>query len=361
DRRALKVRRVLMTADAVGGVWRYSLDLSAALAARGIHTTIAVLGPAPSATQRREAARAGVPVIDGGFRLEWMEGGLDDIAASGAWLQMLERGLCPDVVHLNGFSHAQLPWRVPTVVVAHSCVRTWWRAVHAAPPPSGYDDYATAVTRGLRAANAVVAPSRAMAEELSREYGLTRDQRVIANGSTVSALPAVEAKAPVILCAGRAWDPAKNIQALCTVAPALSWPVHVAGETRDPDGSLREFTGVRTLGVLSSRAMRACYDRASIYALPARYEPFGLSVLEAASRGCALVLGDIPSLREHWHDAALFVAPDDHPALREALQRLIDTPSERTALARRAWRRARRFTLARTADAYVRLYERLVA
>ncbi len=32
--------------------------------------------------------------------------------------------------------------------------------------------------------------------------------------------------------------------------------------------------------------------------LPARYEPFGLSVLEAALSGCALVLGDIPSLRE---------------------------------------------------------------
>ena len=34
--------------------------------------------------------------------------------------------------------------------------------------------------------------------------------------------------------------------------------------------------------------------------LPARYEPFGLSILEAALSGCALVLGDLPSLRELW-------------------------------------------------------------
>ena len=54
--------------------------------------------------------------------------------------------------------------------------------------------------------------------------------------------------------------------------------------------------------------------RAAIYALPARYEPFGLSILEAALSGCALVIGDIPSLREIWADAALFVPSDGHDA-----------------------------------------------
>ncbi len=39
------------------------------------------------------------------------------------------------------------------------------------------------------------------------------------------------------------------------------------------------------------------------------YEPFGLSVLEAALSGCALVLGDIPSLRENWDGAADFAEP----------------------------------------------------
>jgi glycogen synthase len=56
------------------------------------------------------------------------------------------------------------------------------------------------------------------------------------------------------------------------------------------------------------------YARASIYALPARYEPFGLSALEAALSGCALILGDIPSLREVWLEAAPYVSPDDESA-----------------------------------------------
>ena len=40
--------RLLMTADAVGGVWTYALDLAAGLAPFGVETTLAVLGPAPA-------------------------------------------------------------------------------------------------------------------------------------------------------------------------------------------------------------------------------------------------------------------------------------------------------------------------
>src|SRR5205085_10355716 len=104
---------------------------------------------------------------------------------------------------------------------------------------------------------------------------------------------------------------AKNIQLLCGAASSLPWPVFVAGDTRDPLGRGRALEGVRALGPLTSAEIAEWYARASIYALPARYEPFGLSVLEAARSGCALVLGDIESLRENWDGAAIFVSPDD--------------------------------------------------
>ncbi len=72
--------------------------------------------------------------------------------------------------------------------------------------------------------------------------------------------------------------------------------------------------------------MAGWLGRASIFALPARYEPFGLLPLEAALSGCALVLGDIPSLREVWGDAAWFVPPDDRDALTAAIGSLIASP-----------------------------------
>src|SRR5690606_27280402 len=77
---------------------------------------------------------------------------------------------------------------------------------------------------------------------------------------------------------------------------------------------------------------------------PARYEPFGLSALEAGLAGCALVLGDIPSLREVWGDAALFVPPHDHRSLAATLQRLIGDAELRRHYGTRARARARQFT-----------------
>jgi glycosyltransferase involved in cell wall biosynthesis len=96
--------------------------------------------------------------------------------------------------------------------------------------------------------------------------------------------------------------------------------------------------------------------RASIFALPARYEPFGLLPLEAALSGCALVLGDIASLREVWDDAAVYVDPDDRDSLRVAIERLVADPAALADYASRAHTRARTYTTARMAKAYVEIY-----
>jgi glycosyltransferase involved in cell wall biosynthesis len=69
-----------------------------------------------------------------------------------------------------------------------------------------------------------------------------------------------------------------------------------------------------------------------------------------------LVLGDIPSLRENWNGAALFVDPENPAALRGAINALIANPKERTRLAATARDRAGRFTLDRMAHAYAALY-----
>ena len=99
-------------------------------------------------------------------------------------------------------------------------------------------------------------------------------------------------------------------------------------------------------------------DRASVFAHPARYEPFGLAPLEAARAGCALVLGDIPSLRENWDAAALFVPPGDTQALTQALADLCANGSRREELAARAHERAQHFTPRRMAAGYREAYRR---
>lgn len=361
-RETARVRSVLMTADAVGGVWRYAIDLARALRSDGIETVIAVMGPSPSSGQRCEAAEAGVTLVDRPYQLEWMPDPWTDVERAGTWLLTLAQSLRPDIVHLNGYAHATLPWTAPVVVVAHSCVRTWWKAVKCEEAPSQWERYTREVARGLLAATVVVAPTAAMLNAIHEEYRLTLHSRVIPNGTVPTlASPGLEVKEPFVLSVGRVWDDAKNIRGVAAVASRLKWPVFVAGECLEPGGATATLPGVHLLGTLCGADLSGWYRRAAIYALPARYEPFGLSVLEAANAACALVLGDIPSLRENWEDAAWFVPPDDERALTAAIGRLIDHPETRNDLARRAFARASALPVGRTADSYSRLYQSLAS
>ena len=139
----------------------------------------------------------------------------------------------------------------------------------------------------------------------------------------------------------------------------MPWPLLLAGESRHPDGWSIDLSGVRHLGTLPPEALARWYAVASIYLSPARYEPFGLSILEAALSGCALVLGDIPSLRELWHDAALFVPPDDPQAIAAAARRLATDPEQCAEFGRRARAAALPLTLDRCAESYLQLYRGL--
>jgi glycosyltransferase involved in cell wall biosynthesis len=171
-----------------------------------------------------------------------------------------------------------------------------------------------------------------------------------------------EAKQPFVFAAGRLWDQAKNLGTLDRVAKELEWPVYVAGESQHPAGGEHQrFKHCRTLGPLPAEDVAGWLRRASIYAFPAKYEPFGLSVLEAALAGCTLVLSDLPTLRELWDGAAVFVSPDEQPTLRLAIQSLIEDSGLRNALAMRARRRASELTPQRMARAYLEVYTGLLA
>jgi glycogen synthase len=271
-----------------------------------------------------------------------------DVERAGQWLLDLEARVKTILVHLNGFAHGTLPWRAPVVVAGHSCVASWAEAVGEPIDPARLDRYRAAAGAGLRAADWVVAPSGAMLDSLRRHYGPLPRASVIWNGRDRSRFPP-RAKEPFIVTAGRLWDRAKNVEAVNAVAPALRWPVVVAG-----DGG--EAAHTRHVGRLSEAELAMWLGRASIFVLPARYEPFGLLPLEAALAGCALVLGDIASLREVWGDAADYVAPDDAEGLRVAIDALIVAPDTRKARAAAARARALQLTPARMAAEHARVY-----
>src|SRR5215217_4716379 len=165
-------RRILMTVDPIGGVWTYALDLARALEPHGIAIALASMGAHLTREQRQEVLSCkNIRLFESAYRLEWMDDSWDQVDRAGEWLLQIAKCFRPDLVHLNGYSHAVLPWNAPVLVVAHSCVLSWWRAVKNERAPRRYDEYRARVTTGLAAADSVVTPSIAMRDAVAVHYG----------------------------------------------------------------------------------------------------------------------------------------------------------------------------------------------
>lgn len=335
-----------MTADAVGGVWRYAIDLAAGLSTHEVQTILAVVGPAPDAGQRAEAqAIAGLELVETGLPLDWTAADEAAVAEAGATLAAMSRAALPSVVHLNTPAFAAVAeFGAPVVGVAHSCVATWWAAVRSGSLPADVAWRADLAGRGYRACDRVLAPTRAFAEATAGAYGLNATPTVVPNGRRpVPAAPSAEAPALFAFLAGRLWDDGKNVAVVDAAAEGLSIPVYVAGPVQGANGELRQFERLRSLGTLGEAELAAWLAAGPIFVSPALYEPFGLAVLEAAQAGCALVLSDIPTFRELWDGAALFVDPRSPSDIRSAIEALAADPARRSQLGDAAQKQARRY------------------
>lgn len=335
-------RRILMTVDAVGGVWRYALDLAAGLKRSGIDVALAGQGPQPSAAQRREAEALGP--------LHWLDGPLDWMAAHEAELagvpdalERTARQCGVELMHLNLPSQAaRLETRRPVVAVSHSCVPTWFRAVRATDCPPGWSWQKRLNREGLARAGHVVAPSHSHAAMLEDCYGPIRGVSVVHNGTAATAAKAT--RQTFVLAAGRWWDEAKNGAVLDEAAGRSPWPVRLAGPLQGAGGAALSLRHAQGLGILEHGALRQLMAEAGIVVSPSLYEPFGLAALEAARGAAPLVLADIPTYRELWTDAALFAAPRDPATFAAAIRRLAADPELRADMGERAAARARRFS-----------------
>jgi glycosyltransferase involved in cell wall biosynthesis len=341
-------------------VWVFATTLAAGLAARGSRVILVVQGPAPRPEQFVSArAIPGVETVVTDFALEWMDPEGKDFSRAAAGLTALARRYRPDIVHLNGYREAAADWPAPVVVTAHSCVRSWWRACRGEEPAElRWAPYRMNIEAGLAMADGWTAPTQWFRDEIQTLYAPPSPGRVIRNGIDIDLQLAP--KESFILAAGRLWDEAKNIGALATVAAGLPWPVLVAGPERLGTNEIAAASSVKMLGTLARPDLLALMRRASVFVVPALYEPFGLAALEAASAGCALALADIPSLRELWTGAAVFFDPRDPTDLARALNSVCDDPALRRRLQRAAMHRTRRYRAAAMVERFAELYRTLL-
>lgn len=222
-----------------------------------------------------------------------------------------------------------------------------------------------AIVYGL--ADVLVPNSRAEAEIVAARFPVSSESVFVAplgvdpafahgeaeRFSTAHSLPA----RGFVLCAARI-EPRKNQHRLIEACAALHVPLVLAGAVYDDRKAyadecmaLASEAGaeVRFLPHLGASELADAYAAARVHALPSLWESVGLSSVEAALAGCAVVSTVDCGVDEYLGDHAWYCDPTSSEAIRDAvLAAWESSPSDalRAAAERATWTESARVTLA---------------
>lgn len=342
------MNRILFTVDPHGAGWMHTVSLAGALLRRGHDVLVASFGPEPSA--ERMAA-----VEDSGIRLTRVEipGPTTDptfIQTARAALEELVKEWSPSVVHIDRCSFGDLELEVPKILMI------------AADRTARISRGRGPARRGLLGADAVVSPTRALSEEISRRFEYRRPISLIQPGIELGDKPVmlspVKKSRSGFVCYGRTDEKADGFDVMMEALRRvkIEAPFKIAGE-----GARPPLPGwIADLGWLDTDGRSSAFEKAEVAVLPARDDPFGLRSVEAGLAGCALILSDVPSHRELWNGAAVLVPVDDPAALADAIGLLATDSRRREECQRLCHARAvSGFSADRMVDEYLDVHRRI--
>jgi glycosyltransferase involved in cell wall biosynthesis len=212
--------------------------------------------------------------------------------------------------------------------------------------------------------------SEATADDLMRWCPATATRiRVVPNGIPLedfaTAQPAkldldAQDKARVVFV-GR-FEPQKDHQTILRALPMLP-NVHLL---LVGDGPLRpQLEGLaRSLGVMSrvsflgKRTDVAQVLKASdIYVHSTNSDGFGMAACEAMAASLPVIASDVPGLAQVVEGAGILFPVGDHEALAREIQALLSSPERRHEMSKAGRKRAQCFSIERTVDGYLAMYE----
>jgi len=292
-----------------------------------------------------------------------------------------ERGVGPRPTGIDVL-HAPTPLapargRRPQVVTVHDAVP------YSHPEtltPRGVRWHRSAIERAARTADAIVVPTRAVAEEIERYVGPQRPVVVVGEGVSRALTAPADADARAValrlpeepfLLTLATIEPRKGLDVLLEAMADLRLadvPLVVVGQpgwggidVQARSADLGISGRVRLLGRLPDADLAVVLDRAAALVSPSRAEGFGLPVLEAMAAGVPVVSSDAPALVEVGGGATVTVPVGDAAALADALAGVLGDAALRRRLAEAGRRRAADFTWEKAARRLWELYEQVAA
>jgi len=117
---------------------------------------------------------------------------------------------------------------------------------------------------------------------------------------------------------------------------------------------------VELVGYVQPSERRELYRRAKLLVLPSYDEGFGLPALEAMAMGIPVVASNRGALPEVLGEAGMLVDPDDHEALVNAIERVLQDELYARGASERGLARAREFTWDRAAETTRKAYQEAI-
>jgi glycosyltransferase involved in cell wall biosynthesis len=221
----------------------------------------------------------------------------------------------------------------------------------------------------LKPAAGLIAVSENTRQDAIRILGVSPEKITTIHSGVAAeyfdAIPAYRPR-PYVLSVGTI-EPRKNLETLLDawlgLRPELrqNFDLVVAGPRGWISGAT--FARVRAestyLGYVPETQMPGLTAGAALLAYPSLYEGFGFPVVQAMAAGVAVVTSNNSCLPEIAGDAALLVDPRSAGEITAALSRLLESESERAALARRGRARAERFRWERCAAESLEFFHRI--
>ena len=124
---------------------------------------------------------------------------------------------------------------------------------------------------------------------------------------------------------------------------------------------IRHRDRIRLTGFIPESDLRGWLGSVDCFAMPSRYEGFGLPPLEAMKCGTPVVSSNVSSLPEVLGEAALLADPDDVDAIADALRRVLEDAALADDLRARGIEQSARFTWSETARLTRESYRRALA
>lgn len=155
----------------------------------------------------------------------------------------------------------------------------------------------------------------------------------------------------------------KNLERIIPALKGLKVEVTIVGKLSEKQEELLHQHAVIFSGFenLSDIEIADLYDASDILCFPSLYEGFGLPILEAQARNCAVITSDRSPMKEVAGDAALLVDPEDPEQIRGALLKFIEEPELYRSLINHGKVNVKNYLPAEIAQKYIDLYNEIIS